>query len=428
MTILSTFLAFAPALVPSSQPAGGGLLAIKVGRAETASKGVIEHAVILVDGGKIIEIGSDLPVERGIPVIERPEWVVLPGLINSYSRIGLESRSGSEVTPEVSPTPEISPRHPDYAELLEAGVTTLGLYPPGMGIPGQAAVVRPHGTTIGEMLVKEGAYLKVYFRSNAASKKYVKDAWAKVDEYDDKVKKAKEKWDKDNDKSKSKSSEKKDDEKKPEEKKEGEDKKDEKKDDKSKTFVPPEPDAKIKPFVQVRDGKLGELVTISQASDWAHWLDAIGERKFGYTLRVMMTRELDLFEVKEEIGKQGLRVVMEPEITLHPNTMRQRNLPMELVQAGAKLVLIPRNDTVNDHKNWLRNVGEMIGAGLDREAALKAVTIEAAAVLGLEKELGSLEKGKTANMVFFNGDPFEVGTQVQAVMLEGEFVFGEVKE
>jgi len=70
----------------------------------------------------------------------------------------------------------------------------------------------------------------------------------------------------------------------------------------------------------------------------------------------------------------------------------------------------------------------MIGAGLDRAVALKSVTLEPAALLGLDKEVGSLEQGKQANLVFFNGDPFEVTTRVQAVMLEGEFVFGEVKE
>jgi imidazolonepropionase-like amidohydrolase len=43
---------------------GGDLLAIKVGRAETVSQGVIEHAVILVENGKIVEIGQDLPIER----------------------------------------------------------------------------------------------------------------------------------------------------------------------------------------------------------------------------------------------------------------------------------------------------------------------------------------------------------------------------
>ncbi len=419
MTILTTILTLAPALGGVSEPSGG-LLAIKVGRAETVSGAALEHAVILVDDGKIIEIGADLPVARGIPVFERPEWTVMPGLVSCYTRLGVDGRAGQEFSPEASPTPEVQPGHPDYKEVLEAGVTTIGLYPPGTGFPGHAAALRPHGDSLAEMLVDEDAYLKVYFRANAQAKKQVRDVWSKVDEHDEKVKKAKEKFDKD---SKAKPSDKKD-----EEKKDGEAKPEEKKDDKSKAFVPPEADPKIKPFLQARDGELGMLVSIAQAADWTHWLDAIGERKFDFSLRVVMTREIDLYEVKEEIGKRGVRVVMEPQISLVPGTMRQRNLAAELSASGAKIAFKPRNDTVADHAALLRHVGEMVGAGLARDVALKGVTLEPAAVLKLDKQLGSLEKGKVANFVFLNGDPFEPSTRVMAVMLDGEFVSGEVKE
>jgi imidazolonepropionase-like amidohydrolase len=60
--------------------------------------------------------------------------------------------------------------------------------------------------------------------------------------------------------------------------------------------------------------------------------------------------------------------------------------------------------------------------------ALRAVTLEPAGVLGLESRIGSLDKDKDANLLFLSGDPFEAGTQVKAVMLEGRFVFGEVQQ
>jgi len=59
--------------------------------------------------------------------------------------------------------------------------------------------------------------------------------------------------------------------------------------------------------------------------------------------------------------------------------------------------------------------------------ALRALTLEPAAVLGVEARLGSLEKGKDANMIFFDGDPLEPSSRLKAVMLDGRFVFGEVK-
>ena len=118
---------------------------------------------------------------------------------------------------------------------------------------------------------------------------------------------------------------------------------------------------------------------------------------------------------------------MEPEITLHPGTMRQRNLPAEFSRAGAKLVLVPRTDSTTGLRDWLRHTAELVAAGLDRQTAIRALTLEAAAVLGLDERLGSLEPGKDANLIILNGDPFEVGTKVEAVMLDGEFVHGEVK-
>jgi imidazolonepropionase-like amidohydrolase len=108
--------------------------------------------------------------------------------------------------------------------------------------------------------------------------------------------------------------------------------------------------------------------------------------------------------------------------------MRTRNLALEFANAGAKVVFIPRNDTVNDHKTWLAGVGEIVGAGLKRETALRAMTLGPAEVMGVDKRVGSLEKGKDANMVFLNGDPFEATTRIQAVLLDGKFVYGEMNQ
>jgi imidazolonepropionase-like amidohydrolase len=69
----------------------------------------------------------------------------------------------------------------------------------------------------------------------------------------------------------------------------------------------------------------------------------------------------------------------------------------------------------------------LLGQGLSREAALAGVTLEPARVLGLEQQLGSLEKEKVANVVFWSGDPFEPSSKVEAVMLDGKFVVGGEK-
>jgi hypothetical protein len=171
---------------------------------------------------------------------------------------------------------------------------------------------------------------------------------------------------------------------------------------------------------------LRALISISNAADYLHLLDAIGEEEFGWDLRIPVSRSLNMFYVKSELGELGCRVVMEPLISVHPNTRRQRNMPMELSEAGAKLVLVPRTDSSSNQKAWLRHTGELVAAGLPREAALRAMTLEPAELLGLGDRLGSLAAGMDANILFFKADPFEPGSKIEAVMLEGDIVVGEI--
>jgi hypothetical protein len=421
----------------------GGVVAIRVRRAETVAHGPLEHALILVADGKIVEIGEDLPVERGIPVLDRPEWIATPGLVNAHTRAGGERSGGRAFEPQALATPEIDPRSELWAELLELGVTTLGVYPDGGGIPGQAIALQPHGKRVADMLVTAPAYLKVHLQASASSKKTLRDAFQKADEYEEKVAKEREKWAKEQEKKKksSKSSSKKEDEKKsdkeeskPEEKKNGalaqdDEKKPEKKDEKDDdVFVPPAPDEKVEPFLDLRRKTLTAMVSIRKAADYLHLLDVIeDEEDVQWFLQFPLTDDGDLYEIAAKIGAKKCLVVTVPEITLQTNSLRERNIPAELVRAGAKLVLTPRSDTLQGHRDWLPDVGRLIGQGLAREAALAAVTLEAARALGLEAELGSLAKDKAANIVFWSGDPFEPSTRVRAVMLGGEFVVGDAR-
>jgi len=417
---------------------GGGTVAIRVRRAETIGQGPVEHALILVEEGKIVEIGEDLPVERGIRVIDRPDWVATPGLINPHTRIGGRRYGGRSFEPQATTTPEVDPWDEVWKELLELGVTTVGFYPSGGGIPGQAIALRTHGASVEEMLVKSPAYLSIYLQASVSSKKALRDAFKKADDYEEKVAKERAKWEKEQEKLKKKSrtSSKKDDEKKDEESKKEDEKQDtaavpdDEKDDKEvpKDFVPPVPDEKVKPFLDLRSKSLTAMMSISKAADYLHLLDVIEhEPKVDWFLEFSLRDDVDLYEVADKIGERGLLVVTEPEVTLQTNSLRERNIPGELAKAGAKLALTPRRDSLEGHRDWLPDVGRLVGQGLPRETALASVTLEAARALGLADQLGSLEKDKVANIVFWSGDPLEPSSRVQAVMLEGEFVVGDVR-
>ena len=70
---------------------------------------------------------------------------------------------------------------------------------------------------------------------------------------------------------------------------------------------------------------------------------------------------------------------------------------------------------------WEAAIGMVYGLGFDR--ALKTVTLDAARILGIDQDYGSIEKGKVADLVLYNGDPFEHATHVTKVVVNGRVVF-----
>lgn len=430
-----------PILAPlflAALPQSGGPLALRVQRAETADAGSIEHALILVEGGKIVEVGEDLPVARGIPVIERPDLVVTPGLVNAHTRIGSGRAIASRTfEPQNSPDVEIDPHDEQWEKLLELGVTTLGYYPEGNGIPGTALALAPHGDTLDEMLVRKQAYLKVNLNANASSKKMLREAFAKVDEYDEKVAKEREKWEKALEKQKkakkSSSRTKKDEEEKKEEKKEEEKPEaalatPEDEEQVSEVFVPTPPDDKVAPFIGLRGGTLTAMMSLRKAADYLHLLDVIDQEKgVRWYLQFDLQNDIDFFFVAERIGERDLLVVTQPQATLQQHMIRERNIPAELARAGADVAFLPLRDSVQGHEDLMADVGLLIGKGFPRDQAVAAVTLNGARALGLDERLGSISKGKDANLVFWSGDPFEPSSRIVAVMLNGEFVHGGIR-
>jgi imidazolonepropionase-like amidohydrolase len=63
--------------------------------------------------------------------------------------------------------------------------------------------------------------------------------------------------------------------------------------------------------------------------------------------------------------------------------------------------------------------------GASPAEALRAVTLTPAEILGVADRMGSLEKGKDANLVVLSGEPHDVTTRVEKVMIDGRWVFGE---
>ncbi|MBV8207125.1 MAG: amidohydrolase family protein [Acidobacteria bacterium] len=93
-------------------------------------------------------------------------------------------------------------------------------------------------------------------------------------------------------------------------------------------------------------------------------------------------------------------------------------LPAELVKRGVKIAFASYSDTHNA-RNLPYAAGYSVAYGLPYEEAMKALTINPAEMFGVADKLGSLDPGKTANVVIANGDPLDVKTDVKHVFIAG---------
>jgi imidazolonepropionase-like amidohydrolase len=92
----------------------------------------------------------------------------------------------------------------------------------------------------------------------------------------------------------------------------------------------------------------------------------------------------------------------------------------ELAQAGVKFAF--GTASYEDVRTLPYEAAISVAWGLDRDRALRALTIDAAEILGVSDRIGSLEQGKVANVVLWNGDPLEIRTPLPRVFIAGRDV------
>jgi imidazolonepropionase-like amidohydrolase len=111
----------------------------------------------------------------------------------------------------------------------------------------------------------------------------------------------------------------------------------------------------------------------------------------------------------------------DPEATPSLETLRlwdrAATTPAELARAGVPFAFY--SGGIEDPADIIRNVRKAVGLGLSGDAAIRALTLSAAEVLGVEDRMGSVEVGKIANLVVASGDLFEEGTRVETVFVDG---------
>jgi len=174
----------------------------------------------------------------------------------------------------------------------------------------------------------------------------------------------------------------------------------------------------IEALVPVVKGELMLFIEANAAKDILATIEWVKKR--GYK-KVVLTGVSEGWRVADEIAKSGLPVITGPVQAIPTRQSDSYDAayanPGIMSKAGVKVAL--RTMEAENVRNLPYHAGFAASYGMGREEALKAITINAAEILGIGDQLGSIEVGKKANIFVATGDPFETATKITELFIDG---------
>jgi len=183
---------------------------------------------------------------------------------------------------------------------------------------------------------------------------------------------------------------------------------------------PPEPTLEQKLWNEVREGKSTLWINVNNAATILHALKVLKDHP---KVKVAwIANGGDVFETIEDFPKSTTQLVLSPRIDTVPNSRLRMNVPALASKAKLPFVLslgARTAELIESQAAPTFALAMLVKTGLGEEEALRSITLGPAQSLGLEDQLGSIEPGKIANLVLFDGSPFEAATSISEVFLEG---------
>ena len=156
------------------------MIFIKNGTINTITNGIIQDD-ILVENGKIIEIGKNIVAPLDAEIIDAEGKFVFPGFIDAHTHLGLwedgmgfEGADGNEetdpITPQLNPIDGINPMDNTFKEAVQGGITSVCTTPGSANVMGgQCIAIKTHGRRIDKMVIKNPVASKIAFGENPKS-------------------------------------------------------------------------------------------------------------------------------------------------------------------------------------------------------------------------------------------------------------------
>jgi imidazolonepropionase-like amidohydrolase len=410
-------LALLLAAPAGAQSAAASAYAITHAKIFTLAGAPIEDGTIVIRDGKIAAVGTQVEIPVGAQVIEARGLSVYPGLFDPITQMGLSEIAAVGATVDTSETGGYNPDvvaatavHPasEHIPVTRASGITHVLAAPGSGgfdsqgdsgvVSGQASAIHLSGWTIDEMLIRKSAAMVLNwpqietrtfdFATFTVKDKPFNDA---KQEYDKKVNELAD-W-LDRARHYAQAAEK-------------------------GSVSQYDRDVKFEAMIPVFRGDVPVLVFASRARDIRNAVEFCDKQK----LRIILAGGGEAWKVKDLLRSKHIPVVLRPTLRLPPEEDdpydRAMTQPAELAAAGVKFAFASFDNS------FARRLGQQAAAavayGLPYDEALKAVTLYPAQIFGLADQLGSLEPGKTANLIVINGDPLELTTDVRYLFIKGQ--------
>jgi imidazolonepropionase-like amidohydrolase len=413
---LTIGFAFAICVVPAPAQESGVTL-IKNATVLTITHGTIENGSVLIRDGKIADVGTNIAAPAGATIIDATGQYVMPGIIDCHSHIAIEGgvNEGSvSVSSMANIADVINPEDPDIYRDLSGGVTVANvLHGSANSIGGQTEVIKLRWGLPADKLVFEGALPGIKFalgenpkRSNSpvfpgATRRYpatrlgveatIRQAFTDAKAY-------KAEWD---DYNRRKAA--------------GE-----------QNLIPPRRDVTLEPLVEVLEGKRYIHAHSYRADEILMLLHVAKE--FGFQVRTFQ-HVLEGYKVADELAAAGSGASTFSDWWSYKLEAYDA-IPYNAALMTQKGVIVSINSDDAEEAQHLNQEAAktMKYGGMTHEQAIKMVTINPAIQLGIDKRVGSIEKGKDADFVIYNHDPLSVYAQVQKTIIDGHTYFDRQKD
>jgi len=398
---------------PQAKQAPGKTYAIRGVKITTLAGPVIDKGNIVIRDGRIVAIGADAAIPADAEVLDGSGLEAYPGMFDSVDQVGLEEISAVQATVDTHDLGEFNPQlqaatavHPasEHIPVIRAAGVTHVLSSPTTGfgssgiILGQASAINLAGWTVEEMLVRRSAAMVVNwpdfntrtfdFTTFSVKEKSFTDA---KKEYDKKVQELNDFFEEARhyQQAAEKGS--------------------------AQNYTR---DLKLEAMIPVLKGDLPLLVLADRAREIRGAVEFCDKQN----VRLIIGSGAESMKVKDLLKSKNIPVILGPTLRLSDNEDDPYDkfftLPEDMQKAGIRYAIASFD--LQFVRRLPQQAGNAVAYGLPHEEALKAITLYPAQILGLDKDLGTLETGKIANIMITNGDPLELRTEVKYIYIDGK--------